>query len=73
VRGEHIIRASSSLVDPGSPPRARGAHASGSALMVFLAGSPPRARGARNILPNFKTGKGITPACAGSTLLDLRR
>src|SRR5690606_39654401 len=51
----------------GGSPRVRGEHSLGVLLRLVLFGSPPRARGTRNAAPEVPAGRGITPACAGST------
>ena len=60
------------LVDAGDHPRVRGEHSSGPSTVPFSTGSSPRARGARLAGLRGRVQPGIIPACAGSTLPDLR-
>ncbi len=49
-------------------PRLRGEHNAPTAVMAVGADSPPPARGARFDAPCSGPGRGLTPACAGSTV-----
>ena len=53
----------------GAHPRLCGEHVGFSARWVPLPGSSPPVRGALNVSPKAKQGRGLIPACAGSTRL----
>ena len=48
-------------------PRMCGDHLSAPAAAVSLPGSPPHVRGPQILFPPCRYGRGITPACAGTT------
>ena len=54
-------------------PRVRGEQAPESNQKTLTPGSPPRARGAVRLGRSRRRRRRITPACAGSRLIDLRR
>ncbi len=58
---------------PPDHPRVRGEQELGDGVLVVGVGSPPRARGAAAEAGRGTARLRITPACAGSRLLDLRR
>ena len=47
----------------------RGEHPGHSKMIVDGTGSPPHARGTPRHVPNNSIQNGITPACAGNTLI----
>ena len=53
-------------------PRVRGEHSRGTVNAIDTTGSSPRARGAHDFGDPDMRRSGIIPACAGSTLRDLR-
>src|SRR5690554_2143457 len=48
-------------------PRMCGDHPAEVILMLALGGSPPHVRGPREPTGHYARGRGITPACAGTT------
>ena len=66
-------RRSYRLAQSRDHPRVRGEQSQAAEALNVSAGSPPRARGAEPDPPVERDEAGITPACAGSRLLDLRR
>src|SRR5690606_5729444 len=53
-------------------PRVGGEHSGPGYISALGTGSPPRARGARMPVGSLSGSAGITPACAGSTVLAAR-
>ena len=51
-------------------PRMRGEHRGGGDGDMIASGSPPHARGAHNRIIPPEALRGITPACAGSTIIE---
>ena len=58
-----------SIADRQDHPRLRGKDLLISLYMLYAKGSPPLARERLRCRGNVRIGKGITPACAGKTLL----
>ncbi len=67
VRGEHG-RIGNELNDGWGSSRVRGEHVDSASRATADAGSSPRARGAQPPQRLSATGRGLIPACAGSTL-----
>ena len=65
--GEHSLTRKRSMTRPGSSPHVRGAHRRCSFVLETKKGSSPHVRGAPLLGWNACQGKGIIPACAGST------